>query len=494
MRFDEYAQLDAIGMATLVRQGEVSADELLAVAMARADAVNPRINAIIRRLDQHASERAKGLIDTSGVFAGVPFLVKDLLQDIAGEEVSGGSRALIGQRATQTADVTARWEAAGLITFGMTNTPELGSKGVTEPLAFGPTRNPWALERTPGGSSGGSAAAVAAGIVPMAGGNDGGGSIRIPAAACGLFGLKPSRGLVSVGPAYAEAFFGGTTQGVISRSVRDTAASLDVLAGATPGSPYLTRGPETSYLQQLSVPVRRLRIGFSTASFIGTPVHQDAVDAVQQAASLLAGLGHDVEEAAPRIDGRQVAKDWFTAWCCMIAREVAHVQETTGASSRAFEPDTRAMAAAGRTVGATELMATLERWHLHTQALARFHAQYDFWLTPTVSAEPLALGALNTPPLLAHLAEWLDALGLTDLARKTPPFEKRVFETMAWSSFTQLANITGRPAMSVPLYWNQAGLPLGVHFIGALHTEPLLLQLAAQLEQTRPWAYRRPAL
>lgn len=494
MRFDEYIRYDGLGLAGLVRSGQVHATELLDIALARTDQTHAQLNAVVRRLDDRACKQAARTWQSDMPFAGVPFLVKDLFQDIAGVPTSWGSKVLGNVPAQETADVTRRWEEAGAVIFGMTNTPELGSKGVTESLALGPAHNPWDLSRTTGGSSGGSAAAVAAGLVPVAGANDGGGSIRIPAAACGLFGLKPGRGRVSMGPMAAEGLNGAAVNGVLSRSVRDTAAMLDVLQVPEPHGPYFMPRPPVPYLQQIATPPRRLRIGFSTASPVGTPVHADAVEAVQDAARLLASLGHHVEEAAPGVDGEQVAQDFATSWFCLSAALVDEICRQTGARLTDFEPDTRAMAAIGKSTSVMDLMRSQHNWHTHNRALAAFHARYDMWLSPVLSEVALPIGQLTTPRMLSLSMDVARVLGLSGLVRKTPAFNQRLIANLSWTPFTQLANLSGRPAMSVPLYWNSANLPLGVQFVAGLDGEGTLLQLAAELEAARPWFDRRPVI
>lgn len=494
MRFDEYVQYDGLGLADLVRQGEVQASELLAVAMARADATHETLNAIVRRIDDRARGKSQQAWRDDMPFAGVPFLIKDLFQEIEGIPTAYGTKVLGRIPAPVTADVVRRWEEAGLLIFGMTNTPEFGSKGVTEPDAFGPSRNPWDVRRTTGGSSGGSAGAVAAGVVPVAGASDGGGSIRIPAAACGLFGLKPGRGRVSMGPRVAEGMFGAAVQGVLSRSVRDSAAMLDVLQMPEAYGPYPMLRPPVPYRQLIETPPRRLRIGFSSASPIGTPVHADAVAAVEQAARLLASLGHHVEEAAPAVDGVQLADDFATVWFCMSALLVDEVCRATGAALRDFEADTRLMASIGMRTSSLELMRAQMNWHTHSQALAAFHARYDLWLSPTLSDVAPPIGQSATPPLLSLMADVARTLGMAGAIRHSPAFKQRLIENLSWVPFTQMANLTGRPAMSVPLYWSAANLPLGVQFVGGLDSEGLLLQLAAELERAQPWSGRRPAI
>ncbi len=493
MQFDDYVRHDATGLAQLVRQGEVHPSELLEAAIARADATQA-LNAIVRRLDERARTVARGPIEPATPFTGVPFLAKDLFQDMAGLPSSCGSRALMQTPSPEDSDVVRRWQRAGLVIFGKTNTPEFGARNVTEPLAWGPARNPWDTNRTPGGSSGGSAAAVAAGVVPMAGANDGGGSIRIPAAACGLFGLKAGRGRISIGPMMAEGMNGAAVQGIVSRSVRDSAAMLDVLQGPEPHAPYHMAAPVTPYAEIITRPPRALRIGYTKASPIGTPVDPQAAQAVDQAVRLLASLGHIVEEVPCPFNGVKLAEDFLLAWFCAQAMIVSAIKAETGAADDAFESDTRLMAAVGHSVSAVELLACEARWNEHIRALARFHATHDMWLSPTLSAPPVALGALKTPWALEQLSNMVAKVGLAGYLRNTSSFKTTVLHNLGWTPYTQLANLTGRPAMSVPLYWTPDGLPLGVQFVAPLDGEGTLLQLAAQLEQAQPWFHRRPPL
>lgn len=491
MIFDDYVRYDAIGLAEQIAQGVTTPLDLLETAEARAKAVNPTLNAIVRDLGPAARERLQRPL--SGPLAGVPFLVKDLFQDIAGVPTSCGSRSLAAAAAHETSDVVRRWESAGLVIFGKTNTPEFGAKNITEPELFGPARNPWDPARTPGGSSGGSAAAIAAGVVPVAGGNDGGGSIRIPAAACGLFGLKPGRGLVSIGPTVGEGFNGAAVQGVISRSVRDSALLLDLMQGPEPHAPYPMASPTRPYLQQLAEPVRRLRIGWSVASPIGTPVSPEAAAAVADAVRLLQSLGHELDEAAPPVDGMALALDFTTMWFAHMAALVKITQNQTGCGRGGHEFDTRMMAAFGGATSAVELVECELRLQHYVRALCGFHARYDLWLSPTLAAPPIRIGEHRTPAMLRIAGSLVQTLGLAGLLRRTSLVEDTIGKNLGWTPYTQLANVTGRPAMSVPLYWTPAGLPLGVQFVGPLGGEGLLLQLAAQLEAARPWFDRRPA-
>lgn len=487
MNFDEYRRLDACALAERVRQGEVNAESLLALAGERAQAVNGQLNALIHPLHDLARRQIhEGL---SGPLAGVPFLVKDLFQEIEGAPHYMGNRALkaADHRAPGDSTLVRRWKEAGLVPFGRTNTPELGAKGVTEPEAFGPCRNPWNTERTPGGSSGGSAAMVAAGVVPAAGGNDGGGSIRIPASHCGLFGLKPGRGRTPWGPTITEAQNGIAMNHVLTRSVRDSALILDLTHGPERGSLFHVAPPERSYAESAKTPPGRLRIGFSTGSPLGRRVDPEAVKAVEETVRLLQDLGHEVEEARPDIPMESLALDWLRVWFAQCAVAVDAIRATTGAGRSGFEADTLAMAAGGRAMQAHVYAACIDRWQQYMIALDRFLETYDFWLTPTVAVPPPRIGEYDTPPMQEHLFRAALALGAGKLAAKTGMIEQTALESLAATPFTQIANVTGVPAMSVPLHWCADGLPLGVQFVGGHGDEGKLFSLAGQLEQARPW-------
>jgi amidase len=492
MEYPEYRSYDAVGLAALVAKREVSADELLTLALDRAEEVDGALNAIVRPMDEIARTRARA--ELTGPFAGVPFLIKDLGQHYAGLPTGSGSRAHTTRPATQHATVVQRWLDAGLVVFGKTSTPEFGAKAITEPDAGGPTRNPWNTDHTPGGSSGGSAAAVAAGIVPMAGASDGGGSIRIPAACCGLFGLKPGRGLIPSGPAVAESMHGAAVNGVISRSVRDTATVLDALAGPDPGGPYLAARPAEPLADLAVRDPGTLRIGFSTTSPIGTPVDPEAIAAVDDAAALLTSLGHHVEAAATGVDERQMAKDFLTMWFAVVATEVADARRLTGCGSDSFELDTQLMAAVGRATPAPTYIAAHDRWNDHTRKLAAFHDRYDLLLTPTLARPPVRIGELVAPKAIQTVSRALLAVRGAGLLARTNIIDTLIDQNLAPVPFTQLANITGRPAMSVPLYWTSGGLPLGVQFVGGLGQEGTMLGLATQLETARPWFDRHPPI
>ena len=494
VNFTEYLKRDAVALADCVARKETSAEELLELALRQSARAQTKTNAICRLMDREACAQLANPL--RGPFAGVPFLIKDCAQDYAGLSTSYASRSLAGIAAPEHAHVVRRYLEAGLVIFGKTNLPELALKGVTDSQLFGRASNPWNFGHTPGGSSGGAAAAVASGVVPMAAGNDGGGSIRIPAACCGLFGLKPSRGLISSGPGYGEYWYGASSEGVISRSVRDSAVALDVLSGAEPGDPFVAARPIESFAQAMQRDPGRLRIGFTSASPIGTDVHPEAKAAVNEAADRLRSLGHEVEEAAPDIDGAALAKAFLYLYFGQVAAMVAQAR-THGAGRSDFELLTRVLATLGGAISSGALTAQLLKWNEFARRLARFHQRYDMLLTPTLAhppirhgrgdptaAEKAALDLLDRTRLLGLLAR----LGLLD-----GTVDKIARDSLQYVPFTQLANLTGTPAMSVPLHWTADGLPLGVQFVARIGDEGRLLQLARQLEEARPWFDRLPA-
>ncbi|KUI44583.1 amidase [Mycobacterium sp. GA-1199] len=485
MNFEEYRRHDATGLAQLVADKEVRAAELLDLARNRAAAVNPRINAIVRDVPASPADAA------AGPFSGVPFLIKDLAQDYAGLPTSRGSRALMSEPVAEHSEVVRRWQHAGLVIFGKTNTPEFGAKGITEPDAWGPARNPWDLTRTPGGSSGGSAAAVAAGIVPCAGANDGGGSIRIPAACCGLVGLKPGRGLTPSGPATGESMHGAAVQGVVSRTVRDTAAMLDVIRGGEPWGPYVPAIPSSTFASCVGADAGTLRIGVWVPSAINPSPHPEAAAAVEAAVRTLTELGHHVDEL-PRapFDDAALARDFLLTWFVYTAWELDEAKRISGAGDDAFERDTLILAALGRATSGVDYVDAVERRHEHTRRLTTFFESYDLLLTPALATPPPTIGEFDLPVVLQRAADVLIKTRTAKVLRYTKIVDDMVDKNLGWVPYTQLANLTGRPAISLPLHWTADGLPLGVQFVAPLAGESLLIRLAAQLEQAMPWSDR----
>jgi len=494
MNFSDYLKHDAVGLAQCVARREVTADELLALALEQNERAQPKTNAICRMMEGEARAQAKQPL--TGPFAGVPFLIKDCTQDYAGLPTTFGSRSMRSAVAPVHSHVVRRFLEAGLVIFGKTNLPEFALKGVTDSKLFGRAQNPWDFSRTPGGSSGGAAAAIASGVVPMAAGNDGGGSIRIPAAYCGLFGLKPSRGRISPGPAEGEVWYGASAEGVLSRSVRDTAAALDLLVGGEAGDPFVMARPSEPYAEVMQRDPSRLRIGFSAASPIGTDVHPEAVAAVKDVVKLLQRLGHEVEEAVPDIDGAALAKAFLHIYFGQVEAFVTEAK-LAGAKAADFELLTRLLATLGSATSAGTLTMQLRKWNEFARALAKFHARYDLFLTPTV-ANPAILHGQGDPTAAEQaVLNLLDRIGLLALLARFGALDgmidKIARDALQYVPFTQLANLTGTPAMSVPLYWTVDGLPLGVQFVARMGEEARLLQLAHQLEAAQPWFDRLPA-
>jgi amidase len=467
---------DGLALALQVRNREATPAELLEAAIARAEQVNPLINAI--NLPMYAQARvevAGGLPD--GPYRGVPFLLKDIGATVAGVPTSSGSRLFANKPAARDSEVTRRLKSAGLVIFGKTNTPEFGSLATTEPLLYGATRNPWSLAHSAGGSSGGSAAAIAAGIVPAAHGSDGAGSIRIPASCCGLVGLKPTRGRITGAPDVGESIGGISTQGVISLTVRDSAALLDVLQGASPGDPYYATPPEEAYLSALARKPRRLKIAMTRHSMIGTRLHPDCIAATEAAAHLCEGLGHSVIEDSPLLDGETFYRLYRRFWPLAAARSIHRVDRERGhpGAARETEPFNQYLYEISAGITALDYILDLQWFQAATRRFGCWFAEngYDAWLTPTLGLPPPALGFFDAT--VHGGAAVLD----------------RFIEFLP---FTPFANMTGQPAISLPLAWNAEGLPVGSQFFGRYGDEATLFQLAGELETMQPWAQRRPGV
>jgi len=495
LSFSDYDQLDGLAQAALVRAGQLTAAELCAAAVARAEAFNPRLNAIAYPLYEPARARAAAGLPT-GPFGGVPFLLKDFGAYYAGAPHTGGSRALRTFVPAEDAELVRRWQTAGLNIMGKTTTPEFALMGVTEPDLYGPCRNPWNLAHTPGGSSGGSAAAVAAGIVPLAGAGDGGGSIRIPAACCGLFGLKPSRGRVPTGPEQGEKWQGAAVEHVLSRSVRDSAAALDATQGPDVGAPYYLPAPARPYLEEVGRDPGRLRVGFSLGHPLGSALHPECATAVRDAAHLLESLGHAVEEVPLPFDGQAVARSFLMLYFGETGAEIAALARHLGRPARPadVEPTTWLLGLLGRTYSAADFAAARHAWNDFARQMGRFHQTYDLLLTPTLATPPVRVGELQPKPAEQTLLKVVNKFGLGGLIRRSGLVEKLADQSLEKTPYTQIANLTGQPAMSVPLHWTADGLPCGVQFIAPVGAEDVLFRVAGQLEQAQPWWGRRPVL
>ncbi len=491
---DEYMSHDALGLAELVRDREVTAEELVEIALERTDEYNPAINAVVVRRDARVLAEAESA--PPGEFSGVPFMVKDMDGVLADEPNTASSRSLVTWRPAQDSELFARYKAAGLLIAGKTNCPEFGIFGITESELRGPARNPWDLNHTPGGSSGGSAAAVAARIVPMAHAGDGGGSIRIPASCCGLFGLKPSRGRQPLGPYEGEGWDGFTAPGVVGLSVRDAAAALDATHGADVGAPYAEPPAPKSFRAAAEKKPGTLRIGFSTKAQLGDEMHPDNIAAVLDAVALLEELGHEVVEVDLPVDAEPAAAAYLTVVASSVGAAIAETEDKTGRKPRAgdFELPTWFLGQVGRELTAVEHVQARQVSHALGRTIGNLFVDrgLDAHLSATMAFPPVEIGELQ--PAAAERAA-LSALRRASSGR----ILRMVLAQLAANSLqktpnTQLFNMTGQPAMNVPLFWNDAGLPIGVQFAGNFGDEATLLALASQLETARPWFDRRPPL
>jgi len=491
--FDNY---DALGLAELVKKKSVSPRELVGECLERIDRVNGDLNAVVDRMDDQALAAAERPIPGEAPFGGVPFLVKDLMQPVAGARFTRGSRYWSKDVPTHDSELVRRHRAAGLIIVGKTNTPELGITPFTEPELLGPAKNPWSLAHNTGGSSGGSGAAVAARIVPMAHGGDGGGSIRIPASCCGVFGLKPSRGRTPVGPDIAEAWFGFAIDHALTRSVRDSAALLDATHGRERGAPYGAPTPAGPWKDEVGRSPGKLRIGLVTHPPLPSTPHPDVLDAVHDVAKLCASLGHEVEEVRLPIDASQFSIDFTTLVAVSTAVDLDVGARQTGRPLRRrdFETGTWIVAMLGRTFTAPAVEHARRRLQALAAILDAELDRFDVLLSPTLGLPPPALGSLKPAGLEAAAQQLIAAARLSPLLRVPSLVAAIAAKIYAFIPYTPLANVTGHPSMSVPLSWNAAGLPIGSMFTGRFGDEATLFRLAGQLEAARPWKDRRAAV
>ena len=495
--FSDYDRHDAVGLAHLVRAGDVHPGELVAAATRRIEDVNPAINAVIWERIEGAFVDADS-VDIDAPFAGVPILIKDLVVE-EGKPATFGSVFFRNYIGDTTSEYRKRIAAAGFIELGRTNTPEFGLLPTTEPTLYGPTRNPWDLTRSPGGSSGGAAAAVASGILPLAQGSDGGGSIRIPASATGLFGLKPSRGRNPRKP--GTSIDSLSVEHGLTRTVRDSAAFLDAVHGPLPGDSYWAPGPSGTFFDAAHTDPGRLKIAFSVRDFRGDRVHPECEAAVVATARLLEDLGHDVVETEPDVDGQVLADAFMEMWAALAATgfglvldavsemkpAVARARRLAGdraairliakfdereSGKPAFEPFTYALAARSGKRTQVDLLAAETTLQGISHEIGDFLTRYDMFLTPVLGEPPVPLGRIDQ-----------------DL-----PWDAFVDMIFRYVAFTPVANFSGFPAMSVPLHWTPEGLPVGSHFLGRFGDEETLFSLAGQLEQARPWKDRIPPI
>lgn len=472
--FAEYDHFDAIGLATLIGSGQLTAAEVLEEAIGRAERLNPDINAITVPLYEHARGVARtGL--PAGPLSGVPFLLKDLGAQLTGTLTTGSGKLFADFVADHDSTIVARYRSAGLNTFGKSASPEMGLAPSTEPAMFGPCRNPWSLAHSSGGSSGGSAAAVAARILPLAHATDGGGSIRIPASACGLFGLKPTRARNPSGPDVGEGWGGQAVGHCVSISVRDSAALLDVSAGPDIGDPYWAPPQAGRFLDEVGRDPGKLRIALCTAPWNGEPVDADCRQAAEDAATLCQSLGHSVDIASPVFDFAPFREATRVLVAANVLASLQARAKTLGRTLEAadVEPLTWSMAELGGTYSAADYARSVTTIHAVGRIVARFFARFDILLTPTMCAPPWPLGVLSLS------------------TRDTDAYLTAINRSIG---FTSLFNASGNPAASLPLHWTKDGLPVGVQIVAPFGDEATILRLAAQIEAARPWKDRRPPL
>jgi amidase len=474
---EDLARLDATAQADLVRRGEASPVELVDAAIERIEAANGEINAVIHKLYDEGREAAAGELP-DGPFKGVPFLLKDLGAALAGQPLHMGMQYLKDADFRSPVDtyLAQRFKQAGFVTIGKTNTPELGILPTTEPKAYGPSRNPWDTTRSTGGSSGGSAAAVASGMVPVAHANDGGGSIRIPASECGLVGLKPTRQRISEGPIVGDNMSGLTVELVVSKSVRDTAAILEAVHGPAPGDPYVAPPPSRPYTEEVGADPGKLRIGLLTEPLLNAEPNEVVAEAARDAAQLMESLGHVVEESHPTgFEEMDIVDTFLTRWMAGQAATFDQLQIVVGREIEPgdVEPLTWALAEEGRRRTAAQYVLAVGQHQLISRMIAGwFESGFDLLLTPTLGEPPPPLGSFD------------------DSGEDPVAALMRGAQT---ATFTATFNVTGQPAISLPLHWSEDGLPIGVQLVAPFGEEGVLIRVASQLEEARPWADRVPA-
>jgi amidase len=483
-----YKSYDGLGLAELIKKKEVTPKEVVEEAVKIIEQHNPELNAVINKFYDKAQQQAEN-VNLSGTFAGVPMLLKDITQEVKGEKITSGSKALQGYRAKSDSEYVNKVRKTGVLFLGQTNVPEFALMGITEPLHYGPTRNPWNLEHTPGGSSGGSAAAVASGMVPIAGANDGGGSIRIPGSYAGLFGMKPTRGRTPVGPHYGRYWQGASVDHILSRSVRDSAAMLDEISLFEKYAAFPTEPFQGSYLQQLEQVPEKLKIAFSVRSPLGTEVHPECIKAVEKTAKLLDTMGHYLVEKDAPVDGLKIAKSYITMYFGEVAAALTSLEEVLGRKVKMndVEATTWILSLVGKATSAEEFVLGLREWDKAAILMEQFHDQYDLYLTPTTAYPPSKIGELEPRNSEKMAMQVTGKLGLGGLLKKTGVIEQVVENNLKRTPFTQLANLTGQPAMTIPFHLTTGGLPIGVQFMAARGREDLLYSLAGVLEQSDHW-------
>lgn len=490
--FKEYENYDGLGLAELVKTKEVSPSELCETAIEKIEKFNPQFNCVVTKMYDQGRQAIQDTLP-QGPFAGVPFLLKDKTA-YAGVPMTNGCKGYKDYVPDFDSELVKRYKKSGVVTLGKTNLPEFGLLGYTEPELHGATRNPWNSDHTPGGSSGGSSAAVAAGMVPFASGGDGGGSIRIPASCCGLFGLKPSRGRVPNGPEHSVLWQGAVAQHIISRSVRDSAAMLDATCGADRCAPYNIAEPVQQYMKEIEQAPGKLTIAMNTVSPVGMPVDPACVRAVEETARLLEKLGHNVEQAKPELDGRALAKTYMMMYFGEMTADIEQLETFLGrkVTLKDVELPTMTLAMLGKTYSAGHFVTQMRKWDETSRIMGDFHRKYDLYLTPTTAYPPAKIGELKPKSSEIVLMKLANILKLGKLLAKTGIVDQMAIDSLSRTPFTQLANFTGQPAMSVPMFWTEDDLPCGVQFVAPFGDEATLFRLAAQLEKEKPWFDKRP--
>ena len=463
---------DATAQAQHIKARDINPVNLLEAAINRINDINPKINAVVTDMYDEAFDSVKN-IDYSLPFAGVPFLLKDFLAEYAGVRFTAASQFLGDFVSLEDTELVKRFKRAGFITVGKTNTPEFAIGAVVEPKRFGPTLNPWDTNLTAGGSSGGAAAAVASRMVSVAHGNDAGGSIRIPASCCGVFGLKPTRGRNSLAPKFGDLFSGLVSEHVLTRSVRDSAAFLDITSGYVEGDPYFVENPATSFLDYGSQKQRKLKIAFSTSDLLTGLVDGDMVEALGKTINLCTDLGHEVVEGFPVYDAQKAWLSFTKTLSCGLTWAIDGWAKILNKEpeEKFFEPLVWDLYQKGKAISASEYLSCIESLQLATRDIAKFFANYDVLMTTTLGSKPISIGSLKYSG--------------------GDPFELRRRQ-LEFSPFTYIANFTGQPAMSVPLVWDMNNIPIGIHFMGRFGEEKSLLRLASQLESESPWIDKIP--
>ena len=483
----DYKQYDGLGLAELIRKREVKVEEVQKMAIQEIEQKNPMLNAVIHKMyDQLEIEEP---IEFTRIFTGVPILTKNISQEVKGHPMSEGSKVLAGVIADHDSEFVRQLRKTGVSILGHTNVPEFALMGITEPAYYGPTRNPWNTDHTPGGSSGGSAAAVASGMVPIAGANDGGGSIRIPGAFCSLFGLKPTRGRTPIGPIRGRAWQGASVDHILSRSVRDSAAMLDQYRSDRVNA-FIAPSFHGSYLTASQTHISSpLKIAFTTDSSIGSTVHNECKQAVLQTVKLLENMGHRIIEKEAPIDGKRLANSYMMMYFAEVASTLTALENVIGRKVRFsdVEPATWILSLLGKAVSAEEFLTSLKYWDKVAIQMENFHDDYDLYITPTTAYPPSRIGELDQTQFEKILIRTVGGFGLGGILKKSGFVDQLAHKSLMRTPFTQLANLTGQPAMTLPMHITNDGLPCGVQVMAKRGREDLLLQLAGQLEQTDSW-------